>query len=405
MPKLKTALSIPLCLWSALACDGAAEDVLKRPSYGLMLAMSQFEVSAEGKVLPRPKAALLELLVPDPAGWSSIKIEDGESNVFHKAMVYDSGTGDRGILTLGGTAGALKLWTRGKDGFASKTLWEADFGGKFSRMREAELLPMADGMTSIVVATHDQGVVAIVSPAEGGYKVRELDRKPATFVHEIEIGDLDGDGNAEIYATPSDPNLFDGKPQRGVVVRYDPIEGKRQIVADLGDRHAKEILVVDLDGDGKDELYVSVEAVAGGQLEIHRYLAGSAADAGEVVARLQDRLCRFLTAGDVDGDGRQELVAAANRSGLWLIRPREGRGLWGKTLIDRESSGFEHAALLADLDGDGKHELYVASDDQGQVRRYRWSGEGFERELLQERAIPDAVFTWNLMPVPLDLVR
>ena len=31
------------------------------------------------------------------------------------------------------------------------------------------------------------------------------------------------------------------------------------MVADLGDRHAKEILVGDVDGDGTDELYVSVE--------------------------------------------------------------------------------------------------------------------------------------------------
>ena len=236
-------------------------------------------------------------------------------------------------------------------------------------------------------------------PRKDGYSVRELDRKPSTFVHEIEIGDLDGDGNAEIYATPSDPNLFDGKPQSGVVVRYDPVKGSRTVVADLGDRHAKEILVTDLDGDGKDELYVSVEAVAGGQLEIRRYQAETPADEGQIVARLQDRLCRFLTAGDVDGDGKQELVAAANRSGLWLIRPRQGRGMWSKKLIDRDSTGFEHAALLVDLDHDGKHELYVASDDQGQVRRYRWSGEAFTKEVLQERAIPDAVFTWNLMPV------
>jgi hypothetical protein len=405
MIKHKPLLSILLCLWCALSCGGAAESVSGEPSQGLLLAMSQFEVSAEGKVLPRPKAALLEVLIPTASGWSSLKIEDSESNVFHKAMVYDSGTGDRGILTLGGSAGALKLWTRGTEGFTAKTLWKADFGGKSSRMREAELLPMADGSTAIVVATHDQGVVAIVSPGKDGYSVRELDRKPSTFVHEIEIGDLDGDGNAEIYATPSDPNLFDGKPQSGVVVRYDPVKGSRKVVADLGDRHAKEILVTDLDGDGKDELYVSVEAVAGGQLEIRRYQAETPADEGQIVARLQDRLCRFLTAGDVDGDGKQELVAAANRSGLWLIRPHQGRGMWSKKLIDRDSSGFEHAALLVDLDQDGKHELYVASDDQGQVRRYRWSGEAFEKEVLQERTIPDAVFTWNLMPVPLDLVR
>ena len=53
----------------------------------LRQSISQFEVSPEGKVLPRPKAALLEVLVPTGSGWSLSKIEDDESNVFHKAMV------------------------------------------------------------------------------------------------------------------------------------------------------------------------------------------------------------------------------------------------------------------------------------------------------------------------------
>ena len=79
-------------------------------------------------------------------------------------------------------------------------------------------------------------------------------------MHEIEVGDLDNDGTLEVYATPSEPNRLDGTPQSGQVVRYVPAKGKgRVVVADLGDRHAKEILVTDIDGDGTDELYVSVE--------------------------------------------------------------------------------------------------------------------------------------------------
>ena len=92
-------------------------------------------------------------------------------------------------------------------------------------------------------------------------------------------------------------------------------------MADLGDRHAKEILVHDVDGDGTDELYVSVEAVAGGRVEILRFDAGTDPAAGQLITSLDDNLTRFLTAGDVDGDGVKEMVAAANKSGLWLLRP------------------------------------------------------------------------------------
>jgi len=232
------------------------------------------------------------------------------------------------------------------------------------------------------------------------------DRRKSTFVHEIEIGDLDGDGVPEIYATPSEPNLFDGKPQPGKVIRFVPSsDGKREVAADLGDRHAKEILVEDMDGDGKDELYVSVEAVQGGQLEIRRYVAGTDPTEGVVIARLRDRLCRFLTAGDVDGDGKKEIVAAAHKTGLWLIRPPgKAGGSWPITSIDRNSSGFEHAALLTDLDGNGIDELYVASDDQGEIRSYVWHDGAFEMEVIHRRDFPDAYFTWNLMPVPVELV-
>lgn len=390
---------------------------------GLLLALSQFEVAEGGKVLPKPGAARLEILVRTGGKWQSSAIEDPESNVFHKALVYTPPGGQPGILTLGGMAAAVKLWRRGEGGaYQAETLWTAKFGGKFDRMRDAELLDLAGhGKVDLAVATHDQGVVAIVRPkAGGGFAADEIDREKDTFVHEIEVGDLDGDGVVEVYATPSEPNRLDGSPQSGHVVRYVPdaaqgVKEGRTVVADLGDRHAKEILVADVDGDGRDELYVSVEAHMEGEgqnlrigspVEIRRYDAGTDAGAGAVIAKIEDRLCRFLTVGDVDGDGKKEMVAAAFRSGLWLLRPgADPKGAWEVTPIDRNSSGFEHAALLTDLDGDGRDELYVASDDQGEVRRYTWNGTTFARETIFTRKVKGSAFVWNLTPVPVELVK
>jgi hypothetical protein len=124
-----------------------------------------------------------------------------------------------------------------------------------------------------------------------------------------------------------------------------------------------------------------------------------------VIATLRDRLCRFLTAGDVDGDGKRELVAAAFSSGVWLLRPgADPNATWKAELIDRDSSGFEHAAILADLDGDARDELYVASDRHMEVRRYVWDGSKLAREVIYERPDDRPIFTWNLMPVPVQLV-
>jgi hypothetical protein len=373
---------------------------------GLLIAVSRFERGEDGKPLPKSE---LVTLVRREGEWRARSYEDPESNVFHKAMVYTPPGGAPAITTLGGTAAAVKVWGPGEAGLVpSQTLWVKDFGGRFSRMRDAEQADLyGDGSASLAVVTHDQGVVAVIRPASGGdFEVIELDQEPDTFIHEVEIGDLDGDGVLEVYTTPSDPNKLDGKPQRGEVVRYVPAKGEgRVVVADLGDRHAKEILVGDVDGDGRDELYVSVEAVEGGALEIRRFDADTDPSGGVSIATLRDPMCRFLTAGDVDGDGKQEMVAAAKDTGLWLLRPAaDPRAEWSVSLIDADSKGFEHAALLTDLDGDGTDELYVASDDAREVRRYTWVAGQPARETIYSRPDATPILTWNLMPVPQELV-
>ncbi|MCI0581836.1 MAG: VCBS repeat-containing protein, partial [Chloroflexi bacterium] len=221
-----------------------------------------------------------------------------------------------------------------------------------------------------------------------------------------EIGDLDGDAVLEVYATPSEPNRLDGTPQHGEVVRYVPKLGKgRAVVGDLGTRHAKEILVADVDGDGRDELYVAIETAEGGSLEIRRYEADTDPTGGTTVATLADPMCRFLAAGDFDGDGKRELVASAKDSGIWLLRPRPGgEAPYEVSQIDADSRGFEHATLAADLDGDGRAELYVARDDDKEIRRYVWSDGAFQRETIFARTGDDSILTWNLTAVPVALM-
>jgi hypothetical protein len=278
-------------------------------------------------------------------------------------------------------------------------------------MRDAELGDVnSDNQVDIVIGTHDQGVVAYLErdPKKvGKWKTTKIDRQANTFIHEIELGDLDHDGTLEIYATPSEPNRLDGGEQHGRVVRYIPkLKQGRTVVADLGNRHAKEILVHDVDNDGPDELYVAVEALTKGDkdaveivepVEIRRYEAHTAPGAGKVIARIHDRYCRFLTVGDVDGDGKKELVATGFRSGVWLLRPNaDPNAPWTVQNIDTDSSGFEHAALLADIDEDGRDELYVAADDQGELRRYVFRDGKPTRQTILKRDQPKQTWTWNI---------
>lgn len=390
----------------------SAAPALPAAKRGLVLALAQFAGA-------NPKPARFELLTPAAGSFQVEGVEDPDSNVFHKVMPLAEPQRPLALITLGGSKALVKAYQRDASGaFTAETLWSESFGGKFDRMRDAEIGDVdGDGKLDIAVGTHDQGVVAYLHrAAEGKWVVEKLDRQPDTFIHEIELGDLDGDGALEIYATPSEPNRLDAGAQSGQVVRYIPkLKQGRTVVADLKQRHAKEILVKDVDGDGRDELYVAVEALTKGDrdnvqivepVEIRRYDHDTPKDKGKVVARIRDRYCRFLTAGDVDGDGKRELVAAAFRSGLWLLRPGKTPGAeWSVENIETQSSGFEHAALLTDLDEDGKDELYVAADDQGELRRYVWKDGKPQRDTILRRDNPRETWTWNIMPVPGPLLR
>jgi hypothetical protein len=100
-----------------------------------------------------------------------------------------------------------------------------------------------------VIATHDQGVIAVVHPraelaGRGG-------RPPGRHLRarDLEIGDIDGDGVAEFFATPSKPNKLDQEQPARSPCTGNTADGKWQksIVDAPGDTHAKEILVTDID--------------------------------------------------------------------------------------------------------------------------------------------------------------
>ena len=376
----------------------------------LVMVQSQF-TQTDGGIEPGPAKGMLYTQVG--GRWRAETLQDPDSNVWHKAMAWRGG-----LLTIGAQKAMLKHWTRDDAGvWSARTLWSPSFGGKFDRLRDLEIADLdGDGAEEMAIATHDMGVVAVGDEAEdGSWTFQELDRKPDTFVHEVEVGDVDGDGKPEFYVTPSARNKASGESQPGGVVRYDRQEDgsyASTTVVSYEGTHAKEILVTDLDGDGTDELYAVKEGEVTKQgkstslqspVQIVRLVPAEGAYQEQVVATLEgEHQCRFLVAGDLDGDGVTDLVASGYKTGLWWI-PGAGKAELPATpaLVSKDSGGFEHATHVADLDGDGQLEIYAASEKRSfrLLRRFTWADGGWNVQVIAP--IPERHITWNLQDAAL----
>lgn len=356
--------------------------------------------------------------------WETIEKDDGSvqhvtksyemegGNVFHKGMWFEPAFGEPGILTISANMPYLCIWHRKGNTWQPTVLWSQVVGGKEQRFRDIEVGDVdGDGQDELVVVTHDYGAIYVVEQTENGMVPTEIHRwEERTFAHEAEIGDVDGDGKPEFFTTPSAPNKADSSFQPGSVDMYrhnaDTGEYERTTVVAWPRRHAKEVMVGDYDGDGVHELYCAVEAKGAEDKvnEIHRYVWQDGEMVLEtIIEGLDGTQCRFLVMADTDGDGTKEIIASTYKSGIYRsVMDEEGNWTTKKIVPSYMSGGFEHATYAMDMDGDGKDELYVASDEQKSFNVFRLNETtgGFRPSKLANWSEESFYLVWNIMTLP-----
>ena len=182
---------------------------------------------------------------------------------------------------------------------------------------------------------------------------------PAPRTHDMMVADIDGDGRQELYVWNQDAKtLFTVRLPDDPYVT--PWPGFRPIVTGVNEQS---FAVADVDGDGKLELIAGrswYRLLASGEWERHVYT--------------EDFDGERVVAADFDGDGRPEIALCEVSADfgqtygrLALLRPgADPEDLWEAEVL-REQLVDAHSLQVADFDGDGRPDIYV-----GEMGRADW---------------------------------
>lgn len=192
----------------------------------------------------------------------------------------------------------------------------------------------------------------------------------------IALADLNGDGHPEIIAGDGAGRvhafLRDGSYLPGWPAQ---VPGSREIPGIYG-----AVAAADMDGDGRIEVVVTqgVGRICAFRSDgtvvtgwpVSTVAAEDPPNAGTIFSR--------PAIGDIDGDGKSEIVAGANSYRIYAFTAdgRACRG-WPRTLDNRGRAGYSDP-VLADLDGDGHPEILIATDRgfSGPARIYALNAQG-----------------------------
>ncbi|HLD20595.1 MAG TPA: S8 family serine peptidase, partial [Patescibacteria group bacterium] len=207
----------------------------------------------------------------------------------------------------------------------------------------------------------------------GSEVVASFDAYDSTFTGGVRLtmGDVDGDGEEEIVTVPG--------PGGGPQVRVFDLEGNLEsqfYVFEVTLRSGLYVATGDIDGDGIEEIAVSTDV--GGSARVALFDKGG--EQLESISPFSDitgaRSVR-IAMGDVDGDESDEVIVTLGEGHEPRIRVYEPDGEFVSEFLAYAST-YDKGVFVAagDLDGDGDDEIVTGTDNGGGPQVQIFDGEG-----------------------------
>ncbi|MBX9584900.1 MAG: FG-GAP-like repeat-containing protein [Gemmataceae bacterium] len=279
------------------------------------------------------------------------------------------------------------------------------FGGFAGGVRTAAGDFNGDGVADLVVGTGPGRATRVV--VLDGKDQRELfavDPFEATFTGGVYVaaGDVTGDGIADLVITPDEGGgprcrVFNGKDFSTLADFFG--------IDDPSFRGGARAAVGDVDGDGFGDLVVAAGFQGGPRVA---GFSGKSLAAGNRVNVFPDffafeqtlRNGVFVTAGDLDGDGKAEVIPGGGPGGGPRVQAFSGADLLGGQFTpvanffagDASNRGGIRVAVK-DLDGDARADLVTGPGSGGGSRVTAYRGSGIPRD-----GTPPELFSLDLPP-------